>query len=377
MVARLLYGFRISVFFGLALTVVAAVIGILWDAHPGLLRRRVDLGCAARRSRSGTRSPSFTCSSSSRRSSSRRCSCCSVVFALFGWIWPVRLRARRVPAQPQPRVREGGARDGPVQRADHPAAPAAQLDDAGDHVPAVPHERRDPVPGLARLPRARRDHAASLGELLRQGKDNLDAWWISMPTFLLLVIDAAVADVHRRRAARRLRHAEVLMATIELGAPHELPPGGRQALRQLRPVARRRPRFVRRRRRREVRARRRIGLRQVGHGAFRPPADRDRDLRRRDPLRRRGPPEEERAADARHSRQRHRDDLPGADDGAQSALYDRQPDRRGARGARGPRQEPRARPRDRAPAPHRHPRSRRSASTPIRTSSPAASASAR
>ncbi len=28
----------------------------------------------------------------------------------------------------------------------------------------------------------------SLGDLLRQGKDNLDAWWISVPTFLLLVM---------------------------------------------------------------------------------------------------------------------------------------------------------------------------------------------
>ena len=28
----------------------------------------------------------------------------------------------------------------------------------------------------------------SLGDLLRQGKDNLDAWWISVPTFLLLVL---------------------------------------------------------------------------------------------------------------------------------------------------------------------------------------------
>ncbi len=28
----------------------------------------------------------------------------------------------------------------------------------------------------------------SLGDLLRQGKENLDAWWISVPTFLLLVL---------------------------------------------------------------------------------------------------------------------------------------------------------------------------------------------
>jgi microcin C transport system permease protein len=28
----------------------------------------------------------------------------------------------------------------------------------------------------------------SLGELLREGKDNLDAWWISVPTFIALVL---------------------------------------------------------------------------------------------------------------------------------------------------------------------------------------------
>ena len=29
---------------------------------------------------------------------------------------------------------------------------------------------------------------ASLGELLAQGKGNLDAWWISLSTFLVLVV---------------------------------------------------------------------------------------------------------------------------------------------------------------------------------------------
>ena len=28
----------------------------------------------------------------------------------------------------------------------------------------------------------------SLGDLLRQGKENLDAWWISVPTFIVLVM---------------------------------------------------------------------------------------------------------------------------------------------------------------------------------------------
>jgi len=28
----------------------------------------------------------------------------------------------------------------------------------------------------------------SLGDLLRQGKENLDSWWISLPTFFVLVL---------------------------------------------------------------------------------------------------------------------------------------------------------------------------------------------
>ena len=32
------------------------------------------------------------------------------------------------------------------------------------------------------------DSVPSLGELLRQGKDNLDAWWIIVPTFVVLVV---------------------------------------------------------------------------------------------------------------------------------------------------------------------------------------------
>jgi microcin C transport system permease protein len=32
----------------------------------------------------------------------------------------------------------------------------------------------------------------SLGDLLRQGKANLDAWWIIVPTFVLLVLTMLV-----------------------------------------------------------------------------------------------------------------------------------------------------------------------------------------
>jgi microcin C transport system permease protein len=101
---------------------------------------------------------------------------------------PVGLRARRVPAQPQPRVRQGGARAGPVERADHLAPRAAELDDAGDHLPAVPHERRDP--GLTRSTSsasACRRRAVARRAAAR-GQGNLDAWWIIVPDLRVLVL---------------------------------------------------------------------------------------------------------------------------------------------------------------------------------------------
>ena len=48
----------------------------------------------------------------------------------------------------------------------------------------------------------------SLGELLSQGKDNIDAWWISLSTFARAGGHAAAADLHGRRAARCARSAK-------------------------------------------------------------------------------------------------------------------------------------------------------------------------
>jgi hypothetical protein len=45
----------------------------------------------------------------------------------------------------------------------------------------------------------------SLGELLSQGKNNIDAWWISLSTFAVLVVTLAAADLHGRCAARCAR----------------------------------------------------------------------------------------------------------------------------------------------------------------------------
>jgi hypothetical protein len=52
-----------------------------------------------------------------------------------------------------------------------------------------PHERRHPGADLARLPRPGRAAGTPFaGRAAGQGKNNLDAWWISMSTFMVLVI---------------------------------------------------------------------------------------------------------------------------------------------------------------------------------------------
>src|SRR3974390_807025 len=69
----------------------------------------------------------------------------------------VRLRACGVLSQSLSRLRQGGPRAGPVERADHVAAYPAEQPDARDHVPAVPYERGHPrtdEPGLPRSGRA-------------------------------------------------------------------------------------------------------------------------------------------------------------------------------------------------------------------------------
>ncbi len=56
----------------------------------------------------------------------------------------------------------------------------------------------------------------SLGDLLRQGKNNLDSWWIIFPDLRGAGGDDAAADLHRRRAARCVRYPQVMSATESL-----------------------------------------------------------------------------------------------------------------------------------------------------------------
>ena len=141
-----------------------------------------------------------------------------------------------------------------------------------------------------------------------------------------------------RFSPRMTRGGVARAAAIDIAAcstllPHPLRPRSRHRGGDARgPPRRRRPCLLRRRRRRDAVHRRRVRLRQiddraVDHAA---PAGTDgADRRRRGAARRARAHRPARARDAAAARRRHRHDLPGADDLAQSGPVHRPPAHRG------------------------------------------------
>jgi microcin C transport system permease protein len=184
----LIYGFRVSVLFGLALTAIGGADRRDHRGDPGLLRGKTDLAFQRFIEIWGSMpelylliifSAVFAPSVSAAAGP-------AVAVRLDG---PVRLRARRIPAQPADGLRAGaralGVGNGRIMwqhilpnsmtpvvtflpfRMSAAILALTSLDFLGLGVP----------PGTP-----------SLGELLSQGKNNIDAWWISLSTFAVLVI---------------------------------------------------------------------------------------------------------------------------------------------------------------------------------------------
>ena len=186
-VARLLYGFRISVYFGLALTLVGTVLGVIIGALQGYFGGRVDLG-TQRVIEVWNAIPELYLLIILASIFAPSLLLLLCVFALFGWIGLsdyVRaefLRNRNLEFVKAARAL--GLSNGQIiirHLLPNSMTPVitflpfrmsaailflTSLDFLGLGVPGLP----------------------SLGELLREGKENLDAWWISVPTFILLVL---------------------------------------------------------------------------------------------------------------------------------------------------------------------------------------------
>jgi len=187
MVARLLYGFRISVYFGLALTVAGTLLGIVIGALQGYFGGRVDLA-TQRVIEIWNAVPELYVLIIVASILEPSLLVLLGVFALFGWISLsdyVRaefLRNRNLEFVKAARAM-GLSNWQIIVRHVLPNSMTpvitflpfrmsaailflTSLDFLGLGVPSLP----------------------SLGDLLRDGKDNLDAWWISVPTFVVLVL---------------------------------------------------------------------------------------------------------------------------------------------------------------------------------------------
>ena len=186
MVARLLYGFRISIWFALALTAVATVLGILIGAVQGYFGGRVDLA-GQRVIEIWNAIPELYLLIIIAAIFEPSILLLVAVFALFGWIGLsdyVRaefLRNRNLEFVKAARAM--GLTNWQIIR--RHVLPNSMT----PVITFLPFRMSAAILfltsldflglGVTSLP--------SLGDLLRQGKENLDAWWISVPTFFLLV----------------------------------------------------------------------------------------------------------------------------------------------------------------------------------------------
>ncbi len=185
--ARLLYGFRISIYFGLALTFLGTILGIIIGAVQGYFGGRIDLG-TQRVIEIWNAIPELYLLIILASIFAPSLLLLLGVFALFGWISLsdyVRaefLRNRNLEFVKAARAL--GLSNGRIivrHLLPNSMTPVitflpfrmsaailflTSLDFLGLGVPTLP----------------------SLGELLREGKENLDAWWISVPTFVVLVL---------------------------------------------------------------------------------------------------------------------------------------------------------------------------------------------
>ena len=184
-VARLLYGFRVSILFAIVLTLLDTVLGVLIGGVQGYFGGRIDLG-TQRLIEIWNSIPALYLLILIASIFTPSLLLLVVVFALFGWIGlsdytrAEFLRNRNLEFVKAARAM--GLSNWQIMwrhilpnsmtpvitflpfRMSAAILALTALDFLGLGVPGLP----------------------SLGDLLREGKENLDAWWISIPTFIVL-----------------------------------------------------------------------------------------------------------------------------------------------------------------------------------------------
>ncbi len=188
MLARLAYGFRVSVLFGLALTLVGTVVGIAAGALQGYFGGRIDLGMQ-RLIEIWASIPELYLLIIFASIFEPSLLLLLVLLSLFGWIGLsdyVRaefLRNRGLEFVKAARAL--GLSNGQIiwrHVLPNSLTPVITF---------LPFRMSDAILALVSLDflgLGVPPGVPSLGDLVRQGKNNLDAWWIIFPTFAVLVL---------------------------------------------------------------------------------------------------------------------------------------------------------------------------------------------
>ena len=185
--ARLLYGFRLSVMFGLALTAIGTLLGIVMGALQGYFAGRVDI-TLQRLIEVWSAIPELYLLLILASMFEPSIRVLLVILSLFGWMGLsdyVRaefLRNRQLEFVQAARAL-GLPRRTIILRHILPNSLTPVL-------AFLPFRMSAAIVALASLDflgLGVSDSSPSLGELLAQGKNNLDAWWIALPTFGVLV----------------------------------------------------------------------------------------------------------------------------------------------------------------------------------------------
>ena len=204
-VARVIYGFRISVLFGLLLAMFSAAVGVTAGAVQGYFGGRTDL-IFQRFLEIWSSVPSLFV-------------LIIISSVLVPGFWtllahaaavrvgqPRRRRARRVPARAQLRIHHRGPRARPVAPQDHVEAHAAQRDGGDADLPAVPAVGQHRGADGARLPRPRPAARLAVARRIAAAGQAASRSAVARPHRLLhRGADAVAADLHRRGGARRAR----------------------------------------------------------------------------------------------------------------------------------------------------------------------------
>ena len=184
--ARLIYGFRLSVLFGLCLTIIGVLIGVLTGALMGYFGGRLDL-ISQRAIEIWSSMPELYLLIIFASIFSPSVGLLIVLLSLFGWMGlSDYVRAEFLKNRSLEYVRAAQALGLSSQQIMWRHILPNSLTPVITFLPFRMSGAILALTSLDFLGLGVPPDKASLGELLSQGKANLDAWWISLSTFLVL-----------------------------------------------------------------------------------------------------------------------------------------------------------------------------------------------